>query len=251
MRCDPRRGITRAALVLVALALAALGAGCGGSPAGNGSGTPTPQSGQQLFQVHLVADVNALDSGVLGYQAPATMPTGADATLIVEVTDVGKGAPGTASLPTGFTYARQDVPTGAIVGVSASCQGVTCGPDTPERQPVLTPGSTADWSWTLSAQGPGTAHVLLTAATYDQDTNIALHVTQPIDIAIAVTATPGYWVSQAGTWTKGALGFIGFGAIAGAVRWQLRRNRKKRRKSERKESTPADLKEPTEPVKES
>jgi hypothetical protein len=76
-----------------------------------------------------------------------------------------------------------------------------------------------------------------------RDTDISLHVAQPVDIAISVTATPGYWVSEAGSWTKGTLGFVGFGAIVTAARWLWRRSRK------RKKATPADLKEPAEPAK--
>jgi len=231
------RGIVRVTPVLGVLLFAAVGAGCSSL-----SGSPAPQPAQELFKVHLIADVKALDSGVLGYQVPATSQTGAKATLDVEVTDIGKGAPGTAPLPTGFVYARQDVPTGGIVGVHASCQDVTCDPNTPERQPVLTPGDTSDWSWALSMQSPGTAHVILVATTYDQNTDIALHVTQPIDIAITVNATPGYWASEIGNWSKAVLGFIGFGAIAAVVQW-LWRHRK------RQKNTPADPKEPTEPAK--
>lgn len=157
MRRDVRRRMSGLAPVLLVLAFAMLGAGCSSGPTVSGSGTGSPpRSGQELFQVHLIADVGALDSGVLGYQVPATMQTGGQATLVVEVTDIGKGAAGTTPLPTGFVYGHQDVPTGAIIGVHASCQRVTCDASTPERQPVLTPGTNADWSWILSAQSPGT-----------------------------------------------------------------------------------------------
>jgi hypothetical protein len=237
-----RRGINRLAAVLGALALAALAAGCAAS-APSGGPPPARQSGQELFKVNLLADVGALDSGILGYQAPVTMQTGAQATLVVEVTDIGKGVPGTTQPPSGFVYARQDVPTGAIVGVQASCQDVTCATDSSGRQPVLTSAMTGTWSWTISAQSPGTAQVDLVATTYDQNTEIPLHVTAPIDIAITVTATPGYWVSEAGDWTKAVLGFIGFGVVVSAVQWLWRHRRKK------KKDTPADPKEPAEPAK--
>ena len=90
---------------------------------------------------------------------------------------------------------------------------------------------------------PGNAHILLVATTYDQDTDIPLHVAQPIDIAISVRPTPGYWVSEAGTWTKGVAGFMGFGAIVTAAQWLWRLRRKQRK------STPADPKAPAEPAK--
>jgi len=245
MTCRARCGILRLVLVLGVLAFAALGAGCSSSSmssSGAPAGAPAP-AGQELFKVNLIADVSALDSGVLGYQAPPKMQTGAGAKLVVEVTDIGRGDAGTAPLPAEFTYARQDVPTGGIVGVRASCQDVTCNPDMPERQPVLTPGTSEDWSWTLSAQSPGTAHVLLVATTYDQNSNIALHVTQPIDIAIPVNATLGYWASEVGGWTKAVLGFVGFAAIVSAVQW-LSRHRQKPKKD-----TPADPKESAKPTK--
>jgi len=56
-----------------------------------------------------------------------------------------------------------------------------------------------------------------------------------------VTATPGYWVSQAGSWTEAVVGFIGFGAIATAAQWLWRHRRK------RKKGPPADPKEPAGP----
>ena len=240
MRCDARRGMARFAAVLGVLALAALTTGCGPSPVSTTA--PVPTSGQQLFKVDLIADDSALDGGVLGYQAPATMAAGSDATLVVEVTDVGKGKAGTTPPPAGFVYVNQDVPTGGLVGVQATCQDVACGPESPERQPVLKSGDTGNWSWSLAAQSPGTAHVVLVATTYDQGTSTPLHVTSAIDIPITVTATPGYWVSEAGSWTKGVLGFIGFGAIATGAQWLWRHRRK------RKKDAPADPKEPKEPA---
>jgi hypothetical protein len=222
------------------LAFVALGAGCSSQRAPVGGGPPPP-SAQELFKVHLIADVSSLDSGILGYQAPATTQTGAEAKLVVEVTDIGTGPAGTAPPPSGFVYARQDVPTGGIVGVRASCQDLTCDPSSPERQPVLTPGTTGDWSWNLSANSPGTAHILLVATAYDQNTDIALHVTRPIDIAVAVTAAPGYWLSEAGRRTEAVLKFVGFGAIASAVLWLYRRRQK--------DSEPAAPDEPTDPGK--
>lgn len=261
MRYVARSDAIRLASVLGVLAFAALGAGCGSPPGHSFSAEPSaapqssqplqgsqppgsqpPQPPQKLFKVDLLADVSALDSGVLGYQAPTTMQTGAEETVVVEVTDIGKGKPGTAPLPSGFVYGRQDVPTGGIVGVHASCRDVTCDPNAPERQPVLAPGMTGEWSWTLSERSPGTADVVLVATTYDQNTDIPLHVTKAIHITITVTAAPGYWVSKVGSWTKAVLGFVGFAAIVGAVQWLWRHRWK------RNGDTPADPKEPAEPA---
>jgi len=81
MTCRARCGILRLVLVLGVLAFAALGAGCSSSSmssSGAPAGAPAP-AGQELFKVNLIADVSALDSGVLGYQAPPKMQTGAGA----------------------------------------------------------------------------------------------------------------------------------------------------------------------------
>jgi hypothetical protein len=234
-----RRATIRALTSLIPVAgIVAVAAGCSGtigtpppspsssvSSSGSTVGGGTSPTGQDLFQVRLVGDDRSLDQGILGYQAPATMNTGANATLNVEVIDNGTGEAGTMPLPagTGYVFARQDVPTGGIVGVHSSCQGVTCTADGPERQPVISSGMTAYWSWELSARNPGTARVLLVATTYDQGTSIPLHVTQPIEITITVNATPGYWVSAAGNLTKGVIGFGGVGTIVTGIGWLSRR----------------------------
>lgn len=65
------------------------------------------------------------------------------------------------------------------------------------------------------------------ATTYDQNSNISLHKTEPIEITVQVTATPGYWATKIGDWTKGLIGLIGFGALLTAAGWIWRRLRKK------------------------
>jgi hypothetical protein len=226
MRCDALRKATGLALCLGVLSLALLVSGCAsevGAPPGQGSG-------QRQFKIALLADDAALDRGVLSYQVPATLVTGSSAALSVEVLDAGQGSGGTTPppVPAGWVTAPQDVPTGGIVGVTASCQGLTCDAESPERQPVLAFDQTGSWQWTVSAQSPGTATIRLTAITYDQDTDIALHVTQPIEITVKVTASLGYWASQVGHWVAGLLGFVGFAAIVTAAQWAWRRRRKRK-----------------------
>jgi hypothetical protein len=226
MRCDALRKATGLALCLGVLSLALLVGGCA-----SGAGAPPGQgSGQRQFKIALLADDAALDRGVLSYQVPATLVTGSSATLSVEVLDAGQGSGGTTPppVPAGWVTAPQDVPTGGIVGVTASCQGLTCDAESPERQPVLAFDQTGSWQWTVSAQSPGTATIRLTAITYDQDTDIALHVTQPIEITVKVTASLGYWASQVGHWVAGLLGFVGFAAIVTAAQWSWRRRRKRK-----------------------
>jgi hypothetical protein len=181
------------------------------------------------------------------------MNTGTNATLAVEVIDNGKGGTGTEPLPTGNVFARQDVPTGGIVGVVASCQRIECSADGPAAQPVLS-GMTGNWSWELSAQHPGTARVLLVATTYDQGTDIPLHVTSPIEITITINATPGYWASTVGHWTTSVIGIGGLGVLGGLVTWLRQRKARQRakqsakeraeRRAKRKLPTPSEPNEP-------
>jgi hypothetical protein len=226
MRCDALRKATGLALGLSALSVALVVSGCaspGGAPTGGGSG-------QQHFKVDLLADDAALDSGVLSYQVPVTLVTGGGATLSVDVIDAGLGDGGTTPppVPAGWVTAPQDVPTGAIVAVTASCQGLTCDAEAPERQPVLSFDQSGSWQWAVTAQSPGTATIRLIAITYDQNSDIALHVTQPIEITVKVTASLGYWASEVGHWVAGVLGFVGFAAILAAAQWAWRRRAKRK-----------------------
>ncbi len=225
MRCDALRKATGLALCLSILSFALLASGCAsqGAPTGGGSG-------QRQFKIDLLADDAALDRGVLSYQVPVTLVIGSSATLSVEVIDAGHGDGGTTPppVPAGWITVPQDVPTGGIVGVTASCQGLICDAEAPERQPVLSFDETGSWQWTVSAQSPGTASIRLIATTYDQNTDIALHVTQPIEITVKVTASLGYWASEVGHWVAGVLGFVGFAAILAAVQWAWRRRTKRK-----------------------
>ena len=226
MRSDALRKATGLALCLSILSFTLLVSGCGaegGAPTGTGSG-------QRQFKIDLLADDAALDRGVLSYQVPVTLVTGSSATLSVEVIDAGQGNGGTTPppVPSGWVTAPQDVPTGGIVGVAATCQGLTCDAEAPERQPVLTFDQTGSWQWAVSAQSPGTATIRLIAITYDQDTDIPLHVTQPIEITVKVTASLGYWATEVGHWVAGVLGFVGFAAILAAAQWAWRRRAKRK-----------------------
>ena len=171
------------------------------------------------------------------------MNTGTNATLAVEVIDNGKGGTGTEPLPpgTGYVFARQDVPTGGIVGVVASCQGIACSADGPAAQPVLS-GMTGNWSWELSAQHPGTARVLLVATTYDQGTDIPLHVTSPIEITITINATPGYWASTIGHWTGAVIGGSLGALVGGGANWLAKQ------RATRRSATPSQPSEPAQPA---
>lgn len=214
-----------ALLVIVGLGLAL--SACGGAPGSNGQGLP-PLS-QRLFRVRLLADDKALDRGMLKYQAPRSLATGAEADLTVQVTDLGRHAQGSAR-PSyrGWAVYPDDVPTGGILGVRATCSDLACAAQSATRQPVLVPGESAGWFWQLSAQAPGTAHIWLVVTTYDQNSNISLHETAPIELTVQVTATPGYWATKIGNWMKALIGIVGFGALVTAAGWIWRRLRKKK-----------------------
>src|SRR5690242_14650956 len=118
MRDSTHRAWTSFVQVAGLFALALLAAGCGSALNSSESpgGAPTSSAAasalssspavaeQVTFKVRLLADDKALDQGILGYQAPATMNTGTNATLAVEVIDNGKGGTGTEPLPTGTGY---------------------------------------------------------------------------------------------------------------------------------------------------
>jgi hypothetical protein len=72
------------------------------------------------------------------------------------------------------------------------------------------------------------ADIWLVATTYDQNSNISLHETAPIEITVLITATPGYWATKIGNWTKGLIGLVGFGALVTALGWIWRRLRRKK-----------------------
>jgi hypothetical protein len=217
-----------AAALLVIAGLGLTLSACGGAPS-SGSGEGQPPLSQRLFRVRLLADDKALDRGMLKYQAPRSLATGAGAVLTVQVTDLGRHAESSA-LPRyhGWVVYPDDVPTGAILGVRASCSDLTCAAQSATRQSVLVPGESVGWSWQLSGQAPGTAHIWLVATTYDQNSNISLHETQPIEITVVVTATPGYWATKIGNVMKAVIGLVGFGALVTAAGWIWRRLRRKK-----------------------
>lgn len=215
-----------ALLVIIGLGLAL--SACGGAAPNPGGRDQSPVS-QRLFRVRLLADDKALDRGMLRYQAPRSLATGAGAVLTVQVTDLGRHAESSAPPRyRGWVVYPDDVPTGAILGVRASCSDVACAAQSATRQSVLVPGESAGWSWQLSARAPGTAHVWLVATTYDQNSNISLHEMQPIEITVVVTATPGYWATKIGSVMKALIGLVGFGALVTAAGWIWRRLRKKK-----------------------
>lgn len=253
MRRDLRRWIILTSTVILGLLLLALSSLVvqsphGSPPASSPSPTTAPatESAQAKFQSRMIADVMALDRGILGYQAPAALGTDDDTTLKVQVTDVGKGPNGQAPLPKNspWIFSPVDVPTGGIVSVQATCVKLICTPEAPERQAILEPGAQGNWIWNVTAKEPGTGRITLATTTYDQDTATPLHNAQPAVINVRVTATGNYRIAKAAGWIKWLFGFIGFGAILTAIQ-AARRWRRKRREHGTHEKSPVKADEPS------
>lgn len=228
MRRSTQCIVIKLAFAVNALAFTVLAVGCAG-----GEAHPSPGlSPQQLYDVPLIRNIDSLDSGVLGYQVPMSIPVSADDTLSVQVVDIGEDRDGFEPLPTdtGFVFSPEDVPAGGMVGVTASCHNVECQANAPVKQPVLR-GHNGIWSWQLSAERPGTAQISLVATAYYQDTASVLKASEPIDITITVTATNSYRASQAGKVAKAVLGFIGFAGLCIIAAW-LRKRFWKRKEAE-------------------
>lgn len=227
-------------LFLAALAVVLMATAC--SSGGIDRGSSVPPSPQQLFSIQLVSDIKSLDRGVLLYQVPGTLNTGAQAYLSVEVADIGKGANGGSPWPAASNWVLypQDVPTGGVVGLTATCEGLKCAAQSQERQAVPSFESAASWFWHITAQNPGVAHIYLDATTYDLNSDVVLHQTEPpIEITVLVSPTPGYWLTRVGNWLKALVGFVGFAALLalaqGIRRWRTRRKTRAAEPEEGKE----------------
>lgn len=121
----------------------------------------------------LLKDDLALDRGVLTYTELTEMNARQSASFEVDVTDVGKGAAHGAYVreADGKFVDPQDVPTGALVNVTASCSGnLTCTPvGLQAAQAIYMDGQSVYWRWQVNASAPGTSQIFLTATTYADD----------------------------------------------------------------------------------
>jgi len=208
--------VTAAVLVVLLLAL---------SPTHKAAKTPSGKSvpsGQAVFAENLKNDQAQLDRGVLAYTTIGTLSTGARTTFTVLITDIGKHPPAT-SLPRdypGWAVDHQDVPTGGIVSVTATCDNVQlkCEPESPARQAVLPASHPGRWYWALTTQSPGTGRLTLTVTTYDQNSQTVLNEAAPIEITVPVHATTAYRLETLAGTVGGLLRWIGPALlIAGAA----------------------------------
>jgi T4 superinfection immunity protein len=185
----------------------------------------------------LLKDDLALDRGVLTYTELTEMNVRQAISFEVRVTDVGKGAAHGAYVreANGNFVDPQDVPTGALVNVTASCSGnVTCTPvGLQAAQAIYKDGQSAYWQWQVNAVSPGTSQIFLTATTYDTDTDVVLNET-PVTVDIAVNRTFSYSVDNDFDKAKTLILSVasGVAVVAGAIGTVLAlRGKKKRKKS--------------------
>ncbi len=183
----------------------------------------------------LLKDDLALDRGVLTYTELTEMNVRQSASFEVDVTDVGKGAAhgGYVREADGKFVDPQDVPTGALVNVTASCSGnVTCTPvGLQAAQAIYMDGQSVYWRWQVNASAPGTSQIFLTATTYDTNTNIVLNET-PVTVDVAVNRTFSYSVDNDFDSTKTLILSLasGVAVVAGAIGAVLALRRKKKTK---------------------
>ena len=192
----------------------------------------------------LLKDDQALDRGVLSYSDLTTMPVRQTTTFYVHVTDVGKGQETTAfvSESNGLLMARQDVPTGGIVGVQGTCSGnLACTPQPfSARRLIPTTGRSASWQWQVTANSPGDARILLIATTYDANSDIPLNET-PVAVDIKVRPTAVYSMEHAVDTAKAAILSTSSAVVvvAGALGALMALRRKKRAAAPAPEPEPA------------
>lgn len=207
------------------------------------------------MQAILKGEDKALDQGVLSYPRLGSLTIGKGKLLDITVVDIGKRPHATlsvleASRRSGRVIFSEDVPTGAIVGLRmTSCSSnLTCEPQTfGTRVAIPGRGSSATWSWKLTAHSPGPASVGISAATYAGTSSVILR-TELVTINVQVPTTSAFERAQSArrrshdvSNTVGLIGktfalivaaFTAIGALASGFlaifRW-LRRSKEKRK----------------------
>lgn len=213
-RAGKRRASALSGVLLAGLLLLA---SCGGTE---------PGSSQERYRVRLAADRGALTNGVLEYPSVGSLKV--DSRYAFTATVTGAQASGSISPAPSHTIHPRPVHIGGVTGVRLSCAGIGCTALSSERQSILSAEDHAQWTWTLTSDQPGTAHVSLVVTTYDQDTSTVLWESPPIEQDISVTATPSYQLNRVADWVKASTTLIGASAIGGlalAVWRRIRRTR--------------------------
>jgi hypothetical protein len=201
---------------------------------------PVP-AGQAVFAEKLKNDQESLDRGVLAHTTIAALKPGAQTTFTVIITDTGKqphATPLLADFP-GWVLDHQDVPTGGIISVTATCDDMKlkCEPESPARQAVLAASYSGNWTWALTALSPGPAHITLTVTTYDQNSQTVLNEAAPIEITTRVHDTTIYHIRALARTIAGLLRWIGPPLLVAGLAAIWARYRKRR--THTPENTPA------------
>jgi len=152
-----------------------------------------PIAGRQLHSTRTAADYGALDRGILTYTPLKTLHTGVAVELSITVIDIRRG-PQLTTAPTmyhGEAVDPYDVPTSADVVVQIICtSGLICQSQIPPPQDsqFVSPQHEGYWSWSLTAQNPGTALIGIIAVTYEKGSDTFLHATPFWDISLNLQA---------------------------------------------------------------
>jgi hypothetical protein len=189
-----RRYIAMVAATTIGVLIAA----CSGSPPvvvpptifGPSSSSSLQNAGQQLQNVKMADDYEALDRGMLIYTPLSNLYSDEPVELDVAVIDIGRGLQLT-SAPTmydGEAVDPYDVPTAADVVVQITCRNLTCQNLTPKNQysQLVNPQNEGEWAWALSTQNPGTAFISIIALTYEKGSGTLLYKTPILTIPLKV-----------------------------------------------------------------
>ena len=145
---------------------------------------------------------------------------------------------------------------GGTVGVNLTCLGATCTPETITQYPIVSATDSNSWQWSVEADKPGTAVVVLNITTYEANTTTAL-ANRTIGQSISIIASPSYTIGKTAGFlnqtlleTAAVLGGLGISILA-ALRWLRKKWTQKRKKlslvQETEEDSQAGNDRPTPP----
>ena len=188
-----------------------------------------PTSGQAVFAAHLQDDQQSLDGGILLYKTIKSLNINEDAWFVVTITDVGiRRKDLTLNQPRAFGQFidSQNIPTGGIISVVATCRNLVCEPESAERQAVLTAREKGRWTWDLLTESPGPGYMTLDVRTWLKNSKTISLETETIRITIPVQATNPYRVKEILTSAGSVISWIGGPVVVLTgigMAWRLRR----------------------------
>jgi hypothetical protein len=225
----------RSALLVLAVALIGLLTSCSSSTTGApptagatetdaGSGAGAGAAGinaeQVTFRQTLANDRSALLKASITYPHDLGSDIGQPADLHVSIVVLGSTSiPETATplVPTPPTQATSTTASigGAIVGVTAGpTTGVSISAESTERQPLLEPGDTGSWLFSLDSNAAASYIVTLHVTAYDQGTDNPLQ-TDDEDVSFTVDTTVGQRSERLARSTGSVI--VELGSVAGGI----------------------------------